>query len=174
MGLTRKKKTLGAIERDEEAQAETAAMLVERWATVTDDDATDRTMLIGRVAHVLNISIDILRNREHNGLIAVPRDADSRYRRYSAAEISRLRVIRMLSRAGYSRIAILRMMIQLDRGVTSNLRHSLDTPMPREDIYSASDRWLSTLADQEQVALGLIALIKEIIQDRTNRKPFAR
>jgi DNA-binding transcriptional MerR regulator len=159
-----------ALVQSERVQAETAAMLLERWATGTAADATERPMPIGQVARLLGVSIDVLRNWERNGLITIPRNADNRYRYYGSAEISRLRVIRMLSRAGYSQMAILRMLLQLDRGVTTDLRHSLDTPAPDEDVYTASDRWLSTLADQEQVALRLIALIEEVIKTRTIRE----
>lgn len=159
-----------AFVRSERVQAETAALLLERWAAGASADATERTMQIGQVARLLDVSIDTLRNWERNGLIDVPRSASNGYRLYGSQEIGRLRVIRMLSRAGYSQMAVLRMLLQLDRGVTTNLRHSLDTPAPDEDIYTASDRWLSTLAGQEQVALRLIALIEEIISNRTTRK----
>ena len=93
----------------------------------------------------LGVTIDILRNWDRNGLIDVPRDPSNGYRRYGAREISRLRVIRMLSRAGYSLSAILRMLIQLDRGEKTDLRRALDTPRPDEDVYLASDRWISTV-----------------------------
>ena len=55
--------------------------------------------------------------------------------------MDRLRVIRMLLRAGYSMMAILRMLLQLDRG--ADPRQALDTPHPDEDVYTAADRWLS-------------------------------
>ena len=110
------------------------------------------------------ITIDILRNWDRNGLIDIPRDPSNGYRRYGAREISRLRVIRMLSRAGYSLSAILRMLIQLDRGETRDLRHALDAPRPDEDAYTASDRWISTLTDHEQRAHTIIALVEEISQ----------
>ncbi len=158
-----------ALVQSERVQAETAAMLLERWATGTAADATERPMQIGQVAQLLGVSIDVLRNWERNGLITIPRNPNNRYRYYGSAEISRLRVIRMLSRAGYSLMAILRMLLQLDRGVTTDLRHSLDTPQPDEDVYTASDRWLSTLADQEQVALRLIELVEKIIKNRMSR-----
>lgn len=156
-----------AFVRSERAQAETAAMLLERWATGAPADATEQPMQIGPVAHLLDVSIDMLRNWERNGLIAIPRNASNRYRSYGPAEISRLRVIRMLSRAGYSQMAMLRMLLRLDRGVTTDLRHALDTPAPDEDVYTASDRWLSMLADQEQVALRLIAFLEDVITART-------
>ncbi len=74
----------------------------------------------------------------------------------------------MLSRAGYSLSAILRMLIQLDRGETTDLRHALDTPRPDEDVYLASDRWLSTLTDQERRARTMIELVEEMIQAQTS------
>ena len=52
----------------------------------------------------------MLRNWERNGLLRVPRDPRNRYRTYSAAEIGRLRVIRVLARSKYSQMAILRML----------------------------------------------------------------
>ena len=75
------------------------------------------------------------------------------------------------SRAGYSTAAILRMLIQLDRGETTDLRRALDTPRPDEDARLASDRWISTLAEQGRRAHTIIALIGEMIQKqaRENR-----
>ena len=87
----------------------------------------------------------------------------------TALEISRLRVIRVLARAGYSQMAILRMLLQFDRGDTTNLRQTLDTPAPDDDLQSAADRWLTTLTDQEQVALRLIDLVEDIIHQRRIR-----
>jgi len=159
-----------ALVQAERAQAESAVLLLERWAAGTAADATQQPMQIGQVAKLLNITIDILRNWERNGLISIPRDSKNRYRCYGPHEMSRLRVIRMLSRAGYSTMAILRMLLQFDRGVTSSLRQTLDTPPPDEDVYMASDRWLSTLSSQEQVAHQIIALIEEVITNRTTRK----
>jgi DNA-binding transcriptional MerR regulator len=153
-----------ALVQSERAQAEVAADLLERWAFGIPADAISQPLQIGQAAQYLGINRDILRNWDRNGLIEVPRDPSNGYRRYSSAEMSRLRVIRMLSRSGYSLSAILRMMIQLDRGEPADLRHALDTPHPDEDVYLASDRWLSTLTDQEQRARQIIALIEEMIQ----------
>ncbi len=151
-----------ALVQAERAQADIAADLLERWAfgAPAPADATSQPLQIGQVAHLLDISIDILRSWDRNGLINVPRDSSNGYRRYGAQEISRLRIIRMLSRSGYSMAAILRMLLQLDQGETTDLRRALDTPRPDEDAYLASDRWLSTLTDQEQRAHTMIALIE--------------
>ena len=43
-------------------------------------------------------------------------------------------------RAGYSTMAILRMLIHLDEGGNTNLSDMLDTPHPDEDVYTAADR----------------------------------
>jgi len=156
-----------ALVQSEQTQADVAADLLERWAFGPPVEATTQPLRIGPVAHLLGVTVDILRNWDRNGLIAVPRDPANGYRRYGAPEISRLHVIRMLSRAGYSLSAILRMLIQLDRGEETDLRRALDTPRPDEDVYMASDRWISTLADQEQRAQTIVALVEEISQRET-------
>jgi DNA-binding transcriptional MerR regulator len=153
-----------ALVQSERAQADVAARLLERWAAGAPADATARPLQIGEAARLLGLTIDILRNWDRNGLIDVPRDPANGYRRYGAPEMGRLRVIRVLSRAGYSLSAILRMLLQLDRGDKTDLRRALDTPRPDEDVYTASDRWLSTLAEQEERAHAIIALVEEIIQ----------
>ncbi len=153
-----------ALVRSERAQAELAAGLLERWALGPPSEALTQPIQTRQAARLLDVSIDILRNWERNGLIVVPRSPTNGYRRYGAAEISRLRVIRMLSRAGYSLAAILRMLIQLDRGQKTGLRSALDTPRPDEDVYMASDHWISTLEQQMQPAHQIIALLSEMIR----------
>lgn len=154
----------------ERAQAEAAARLIERWATGANANTTEQPLQIGQVASLLDVSIDMLRNWERNGLLTIPRNEHNRYRTYGPAEISRLRVIRMLGRVGYSQMAMLRMLLRLDRGETTDLRHSLDTPAPDEDVYTAADRWLTTLAEQEAVARRLLAVIEEILSARTSHQ----
>lgn len=153
-----------ALVQSERAQAESAVKLLERWARGTAADATSAQLRIGQVADLLGVSGDMLRNWERNGLIAVPRNPHNGYRTYGAGEISRLRVIRMLRQAGYSMMAILRMILQLDRGQTSDLRRALDTPAPDEDVYSAADRWLTTLEDWERRSLEMITLLESMIR----------
>jgi DNA-binding transcriptional MerR regulator len=121
---------------------------------------------ISEAARLLGVTIDMLRNWERNGLIAVPRDPRNGYRLYGATEIGRLRVIRTLLRAGYSMMAILRMLLHLDRGQAGDLRLVLDTPPPDEDAVYATDRWLSTLAGQEQRARDLISQLEAMISKR--------
>ncbi|NMC12378.1 MAG: MerR family transcriptional regulator [Chloroflexi bacterium] len=160
--------------QSERAQAEAAAKLLERWAQGTAADASSERLQIGEVAKRLGVSRDKLRNWERNGLISVPRHPENRYRLYSSAEIGRLRVIRMLSLAGYSMMAILRMVLYLDSQGGHGLREVLDTPRPDEDVYTAADRWLTALAEQETRAEKVIEFLEMMIakQERENiRQP---
>ena len=152
--------------RAEQAQAEAAVELLERWSQGAATDATAALLQIGQAAQLLNLTADTLRNWERDGLIKVPRNPRNGYRLYGAAQIGRLRVIRVLRRSGYSNMAILRMMLHLDRGQGGDLRQVLDTPPPDEDVYSAADHWLSTLAAQEGRALDVIAQLEAMISKR--------
>jgi DNA-binding transcriptional MerR regulator len=153
-----------ALVKAELAHAEAAARLLERWAQGAAADSTQELLQIGQVAEMLDISRDALRNWERNGLIQVPRRPHNRYRAYSGAEIGRLRVIRMLRSAGYSMMAILRMLHQLDQGQAHDLRRALDTPRQDEDVFTAMDNWLTSLIEQEQRAAGMIELLEEMIR----------
>jgi len=161
-----------ALVKGEAAQAEAAAQLLERWSGGTAADSTIGSLRIGDASRLLNVSRDMLRNWENNGLIEVPR-ATNGYRQYGAIEIGRLRVIRMLVRAGYSMMAILRMLLKLDQGCIDNLRLVLDTPREDEDIYTAADHWISTLASQEGKSYKIIELL-EIMIERHQGKTFSK
>ncbi|MBI5031349.1 MAG: MerR family transcriptional regulator [Chloroflexi bacterium] len=154
------------IVKQERAEAETAARVLERWASGKTAKKKHRPLKIGEAAKLLHATIDAIRNWERNGLISVPRDEHSGYRLYGTAEINRLRVIQMLRQAGYSPMAILRMLLQLDQGKKKNLRLALDTPRPDEDAYTASDRWLSTLAEQEARARQMMAQLKKLVRTK--------
>ena len=84
-------------------------------------NSKDKPRKIGEVAKLLNVTTDRLRNWERNGLIEVPRNPLNGYRFYRTREIGRLRVIRTLSQARYSQMAILRMLMRLDQGETEDL-----------------------------------------------------
>jgi DNA-binding transcriptional MerR regulator len=153
-----------ALVQAERAQAEGAANLLERWAQGTAIDTTVKPLRIKDAAKLLGVTSDMLRNWERNGLLKVPRDKHSGYRHYGAAELDRVRVIRTLSRAGYSAMAILRMLRRLDAGERDNLRKALDTPEPREDVFTAADQWLSALQSHEQRANEMITQLEAMIR----------
>lgn len=154
----------------EQAHAETAVAFLEQWAQGQMVDATERPLPIGQAAARLAVSADMLRNWERNGLLTVPRHPQNGYRLFGAPEIGRIRVIRMLRQAGYSVMAILRMLRQFDAGKTNNLRQALDTLDPKEDIYYVSDNWLTTLAGAEQRAQAIIRQINTMIENAAASK----
>ena len=145
-------------------QANQAANVLEHWAqNMADSNSNEEPLAIGEVSKLLGVSIDIIRNAERNGLITVPRNSYNNYRLFGNKEIERLRIIRMLGKAGYSHMAMLRMFIELDKGNMRDLKKTLDTPREDEDIFSAADQWLTTLHEQEKLAQRVIQLIKGMI-----------
>jgi DNA-binding transcriptional MerR regulator len=150
--------------RVERTYAESAVEFLERWALGQVLDTTKHQFQISDAATRLGVTVDMLRNWERDGLIDVPRDPENNYRLYGAAEFGRLRVIRMLRQAGYSLMAILRMLLQFDAGRRENLRQALDTPREDEDIQMAADRWLSTLSEQEERAQAVIRQVAHMIE----------
>ena len=152
------------------AHAEAAATLLENWAQTKDSDSLESFHKIGDISKLLGVSTDVIRNWERDGLIHIPRKPSNRYRLFGLREAGRLKVIRMLSQAGYSHMAILRMFLELDGGGNTNLRKVLDTPRPDEDVYLAADHWLSTLQDQMVLTNKIIQLIKDLIAIKVGHK----
>lgn len=150
-----------ALVQAELAQSESAAAMLEHWAQGAPTETSSQQLRIGATSALLNLTADTLRNWESNGLLRVPREPETGYRRYGKEQIARLRVIRMLRSAGYSILAILRMLLKLDRGEASDLRLALDTPPADDEIQSAADRWVSTLKDHEERARRMIAMIEK-------------
>lgn len=153
------------IVETELAQAEQAAQVLERWAAGQHAEEGDLPPVqIKTAARTLDLSTDVLRNWERNGLIAVPRNPHNRYREYGAPEMERLRVLRILLRSGYSTMAVLRAMLRLEGGDGGDyLRKVLDTPREDEDILTAADRWITSLKSQQQRALEIIDLVEEML-----------
>ena len=148
----------------ESAQAAAAAGYLQRWVdgTVQADEQLP-PLLSGQTADLLQLTKDTLRHWERNGLITPPRDPGSGYRLYGAEDVGRLRVLRLLTRAGYSTMAVLRMVRSLDLGRRANLSQLLDLPAEDEDVIYASDRWQTTLRIHEQRASQIINHLKQMI-----------
>ncbi len=149
--------------RVERTFAESAIEFLERWAAGHLMDTPRQRVHISKAAQHLNVTTDILRNWERNGLINVPRDPANQYRLYGTAEFGRLRVIRTLVQSGYSLMAILRMLLLFDAGKTDDLRTALDVPRDDEEIQTIADHWLSTLIELEQRAQAMIRQISLMI-----------
>lgn len=113
------------------------------------------------VSRYLDISVDALRNWEMNGLLTIKRKHNG-YRIYTDADIRQLKIIRVLRCANYSLEAIRRMMQKLSENPQANIREILDTPGQNEDIISACDSLLLSLAKAEINAGKIMALLKEM------------
>ena len=156
--------------QDEMNRAETAVQALETWAATQAAPTDGPRLTIGEVAARLDVTRDMLRNWERNGLIDVARDADG-YRAYSPADVRRLTIIRTLRQARYSTLAILRMLNQLECHGRADLRALLDTPPPDDDIHYATDQWLSTLTEIAGCADALVSLIQRQL-DSEQREPI--
>lgn len=153
--------------RVERTHTEAAIRFLERWASGHPFEPSRQPMQIRQVAAHLDVSVDMLRNWERNGLIHVPRDPASGHRQYGSIEFGRLRVIRTLLRAGFSVMAILTMLKRFDEGVRHNLPAVLDLSL--EDsanpaIEVIADHWLSSLVSLEERAKTIIQQI-ELLTD---------
>lgn len=156
-----------AYVRVERTYAESAIEFLERWAAGHAIDTSAHPLHIRQAAAHLNVSVDMLRNWERNGLITIPRDPDNQYRLYGSAEFGRLRVIRTLVKSGFSLMAILRMLQQFDSGNAKNLREALSVPREEDAIESIAviaDRRLASLLELEQRAQKIIAQIGRMIE----------
>lgn len=152
-------------------RAEAALNVLEQWADGKKLEEPARPLLIGEAAAFLDVNTDMLRNWDRNGLLDVPRCPERGYRLYGAEELGRARVIRLLRQAGYSLMAILRMLIEFDRGLVYDFREALDTPRPDEEVFNVADRWLTTLEGQEKRALDIIDLLQEMKSKRMQTLP---
>jgi DNA-binding transcriptional MerR regulator len=153
-----------ALVQEEKDHAETAVLFIQQWLNGEIIESTKKPLSIGQTAKLLDVSTDKLRDWERNGLLTVPRNPKNRYRQYGSAEIGRVRVIRALRRAGYSTLAILRMLLALEKDKTVDVRQALDTPDPEDDIQYATNQWLSTLATHEERAAEMIAQLEAMVQ----------
>ncbi len=148
--------------KEERARAEIAADYLEKWVRGKVPKRRGSPLSILSAARAVDSTPDAIRGWERNGLLRVPRDPKNGYRAYGPREIGRLRVIRMLMRAGFSTMAVLRAMRALDTGIKRKLRRVLDTPRPEEDVLWAADHWLSTLSEQEDRARKILKQLRRM------------
>jgi len=140
----------------ERKHAEEVADKVENWLRNSSKTDGIQYLTIGGTAKLLNVTTDTLRTWERNGLVHVPQDNKNKYRKYGKKEIETLKAVKMLRRAGYSIMSILRMFKKTEKGLNENIRTILNTPGQHEEICYATDRLLSFIAEHEQRAHKII------------------
>ena len=155
---------LQEVIQKEHGYALEAAESLERWVQgLSPEEPLSPPLTIGQAANLLDVTTEMLRNWERNNLLQPPRNPANNYRQFGSTEISHLRVIRALRKAGYSIMAILRMTLALRKGQRQDLIKVLDTPRPDEDVFVATDHWISTLGGLEEKAQTIIDLLNEMI-----------
>ncbi|GAB6927348.1 MerR family transcriptional regulator [Paenibacillus sp. JCM 10914] len=133
--------------------------LVEQWLSGTEEVST-QTYSLKEAASQLEVSTEILRNWERNGLLSVPRH-DNGYRAYTDREMNRLKMIRTLRSAHYSTSAILRLFNKYEQTKELDVRHILNTPDEHEDIIALTDRLTNSLEEGIEAAHELINLLND-------------
>ena len=148
-------------------RADEALDIIEAWISGTDASGEpDPPLTRSQTASLLQISADVLRSWEREGLVEVPRRKNG-YRQYTPEVLTRLKVIRTLREAHYSMMALARMFRRIDTLAPEQLRSVVDTPGPQETIVSATDRWITTLRKSRNDALELAELIASQISQNT-------
>lgn len=114
-------------------------------------------------AKLLDVTPDMLRDWERNGLIDIPRDPRNGYRIYGTDEINKLRVIRVLRRSNYSNMAILRAVRKLESGTPEGLKELLDSPEIDEErgYLCFTDTLLSSLRSALDAVCEAICFLKD-------------
>jgi len=151
--------------KNEQIKAKEALAILQKWMNKKIEYVnTDIFLKRGDTAMLLGVSIDVLRNWERNGLLAVSRNSKNGYRMYGAKEIDRAKVIRTLRTANYSMVAILRMLKSVDtNNREAEILEIVSTPQPDEDMVYATDRWIFTLSETEKNVKELITQIKKML-----------
>ncbi|SDE62640.1 DNA-binding transcriptional regulator, MerR family [Fontibacillus panacisegetis] len=147
----------------EHIRALEAIELVEKWLDGKDSLISAETYTRNEVAQLLEVSNEIIRNWERNGLLTVPRLPNG-YRRYTEKEMNRMKIIRSLRHAHYSMSAILRLLNTTEKSTELNVKQVLDTPAEYEDIVTVTDRLIHSLEDAIWSAREVIRLLNQAVR----------
>ncbi|AIQ35729.1 MerR family transcriptional regulator [Paenibacillus sp. FSL R5-0345] len=135
-----------------------AIQLVEQWLS-GNESLSNQTYNRNEVTQLLELTPEILRNWERNGLITVPRLPNG-YRFYTERELNRMKIIRTLRAAHYSMNAILRLINTAEQSKELSIKEILDTPGEFEDIVTVTDRLIYSLEEAIQKAKEVIQLLE--------------
>ena len=146
--------------RQERANAEEAICIAKQLLRGVTEENT-HFLKRKEVSDYLNISMDTLRNWEMNGLLAVKRKQNG-YRVYTDEDIKQLKIIRSLRCAGYSLEAILRMLQQLSKNPSTDIRKALNTPKTDAEIITVCDKLIVSLQNAEKNAENMIEMLEDM------------
>ena len=142
---------------------ETASLLI-NWSEHKIQNTAKNVYTRKETAALLDITTEVLRNWERNGLINVVRTGKKNEKVYGEAELIRLRVIYMLRQNNYSIAAIKRSLNCYDSGNNAGAALALNQPATDPDrIYvTAGDHWLEVLWQLSLNARKIIEIIEKI------------
>ena len=146
--------------RQERANAEEAICIAKQLLRGVTEENT-HFLKRKEVSDYLDISMDTLRNWEMNGLLAVKRKQNG-YRVYTDEDIKQLKIIRSLRCAGYSLEAILRMLQQLSKNPSTDIRKALNTPKTDAEIITVCDKLIVSLQNAEKNAENMIKMLEDM------------
>lgn len=112
-------------------------------------------------AQQVDVTVEVLRNWERNGLISVSRTGKKNERIYSETDIIRMRLIHMLRQNNYSIAAIHNSLTLYDKGDIKGAASALNSPYedPERVYLLAGDHWLEVLEKLLVDAEEMIAII---------------
>ena len=146
--------------RQERANAEEAICIAKQLLCGVTEENT-HFLKRKEVSDYLDISMDTLRNWEMNGLLAVKRKQNG-YRVYTDEDMKQLKIIRSLRCAGYSLEAILRMLQQLSKNPSTDIRKALNTPKTDAEIITVCDKLIVSLQNAEKNAEAMIEMLEDM------------
>ncbi len=147
--------------RAEQRNAEEAISIAEQFLSGEKLEVCTTFLNRKETADYLQITIDVLRNWEMNGLIDVKRSRNG-YRVYSEEDVQRLKIIRSLRCANYSLAAILRLLCALCDDPQTNIRATIDTPQEEDDIISVCDSLLTSLQNADENAQKILIRLRKM------------
>jgi DNA-binding transcriptional MerR regulator len=115
---------------------------------------------VEEAARELSVTRETIRNWERNSLIEIPRRGPNRARYITDCELTRLRIISVLRKAGHSIAVIHRALYRLrENGVTE----AFETFAEPEDleIYTAGDHFIAVLEQTRKNARRLVGIFDE-------------
>lgn len=163
---------LKSIIQNEIIQARQAVYIVELWLSTSKKNKRKSSLDLEKyflknehyritdISKITGTTPDMIRNWEKNNILFPNRNPDNKYRLFGLYDAERIVIIRMLKKAGYSTMSILRMFLKIDSGSRKNLIKIINTPESEEDIVSAADKWIHTLDDLLKLSRKLTAALK--------------
>jgi DNA-binding transcriptional MerR regulator len=154
--------------REEQRRAREAVSILEQWRQGMAGSGLElpAPFTIRDAAAEAGVTPDQIRNWEKNGLFRLKRDAGSRYRRFTQSDIGLFKVVRVCCRAGFSLMAIRRILAAIRSGSSRAAESVLDEPAPYErELYSdcyPTDAWLSTLSAAEQALRNALKELRRL------------